>query len=127
MTTRPRLLVVDDNPAIRDLWCDTLSFLGYEVTGAADGPDALVRFDAAAYDLVLTDLQMPGMTGWQLAEAIRSRAATPVVVISGSTSAGDHERARAHGAILLQKPVPLVDLQRAVEQALHSRHHNAVS
>jgi CheY-like chemotaxis protein len=116
--TLPRVLVVDDNPAIRNLWCDTLSLLGYEVTPAADGPDALVRFDAAAYDLVLTHLLMPGMTGWQVAEAIRSRAATPVVVISGSTSAGDHERARAHGTILLQKPVKLVDLQRAVEQAL---------
>jgi CheY-like chemotaxis protein len=113
-----RVLVVDDNAAVRELWCDTLTLLGYEVTGAADGPEALVRFDAAAYDLVLTDLLMPEMSGWQVAEAIESRSKAPVILISGSASAGDHERARAHGRLLLQKPVRLADLQRAVEQAL---------
>jgi len=116
--TPPRVLVVDDNPAVRELWCDALSLLGCQVTGAEDGAAALVRFDAAAYDLVLTDLLMPGMTGWQVVEAIRRRASTPVVVISGSTSAGDHERARTHGTILLQKPVELVDLRRVVAQTL---------
>jgi len=72
--TPPRVLVVDDNSAVRDVWCDTLSLLGYEVMPAEDGPTALAHFDTAAYDLVLTDLLMPGMSGWQLAEAIRRRA-----------------------------------------------------
>jgi CheY-like chemotaxis protein len=85
--TTSRVLVVDDNPSVREM---------------------------------LTDLVMPGMSGWQLAEAIRRRAATHVVVISGSASAGDHERARAQELILLQKPVNLVDLQHAVEQSLPS-------
>jgi CheY-like chemotaxis protein len=113
-----RVLVVDDNPVIRTLWCDSLSLLGYEVTPAQDGADALARFDPAAYDLVLTDLLMPGMGGWQLAEAIRSRATTPVVVITGAASDEDHARADLHGMILLQKPLQLVELRRAVEQAL---------
>ncbi len=119
--TPPRVLVVDDNPAVRHLWCDALSLLGYEVTAAADGPDALVRFDAATYDLVLTDLRMPEMSGWQLAAAIRDRARIPVVLITGAASEEDWARARAHGMILLQKPLQLADLRRVVEQALRSR------
>jgi two-component system, NarL family, capsular synthesis sensor histidine kinase RcsC len=119
--TPPRVLVADNNPAVREVWCESLSLLGYAVTGAEDGQEALVRFDAAPYDLVLTDLGMPGMDGWQLAEAIQSRAVTPVVVISGSASDEDLAYAHAHGLILLQKPVHLVDLRRVVEQTLRNR------
>src|SRR5262245_34583785 len=118
--TPPRLLVVDDNPTVRDVWCACLIFLGYDVTSAEDGREALARFDAALYDLVLTDLGMAGMDGWQLAEAIRSRAATPIVVISGSGSPEAVARAQAEGMTLLQKPVHLADLRRTVEQTLHN-------
>jgi CheY-like chemotaxis protein len=115
----PRLLVVDDNPAIRDIWYESLSRLGYAVTVAENGYEALAQFDAAPYNLVLTNLLMPGMTGWQLVEAIRSRGATPIVVISGGASDEDLAFARAHGLILLQKPVHLVELRRVVEQTIH--------
>jgi CheY-like chemotaxis protein len=118
--TPPRVLVVDDNPAVRDVWCDTLSLLGYEVMPAEDGPAALARLDAAPYDLVLTDLLMPGMNGWELAEAIRRRAATPVVLITGEASPEDFALARSTGVTVLQKPVHIVELRRVVEQALHA-------
>src|SRR5262249_50465185 len=99
--TPPRLLVGGANPAVRDAWCACRSLLRYEVTSAEDGREAFARFDAAPYDLVLTDLGMAGMDGWQLAEAIRSRAATPIVVISGSGSPEDVARAQAEGMTLL--------------------------
>jgi CheY-like chemotaxis protein len=118
--TTPRALVVEDNPAVRDLWCDALSLSGYDVAPARDGLEALARFDAAVYDLVLTDLLMPGMSGWQLAETIRTRRTTPVVLVSGSASEEDLAVAQAQGMILLQKPVHLADLRRVVEQALHA-------
>ena len=63
----PRVLIVDDTTAVRDLWCDTLSLLGYEVMPAEDGRAALARLEAAAYDLVVIHLFMPGRSGWQLA------------------------------------------------------------
>ena len=49
--TPTRVVVVEDNPAVRDLWCDILSLSGYDVVPARDGLEALARFDAATYDL----------------------------------------------------------------------------
>jgi two-component system capsular synthesis sensor histidine kinase RcsC len=119
--TPPRLLVVDDNPGVRDVWCESLVALGYEVTAAEDGEAALARFDAAAFDVVLTDLFMPGMDGWTLAEAIWDRSAVPVILITGSAVEADVERARAQGVMLLHKPVRLADFKRVIEQALRDR------
>ena len=116
----PRLLVVDDNRALRDVWCDALTLFGYEVVPADNGAEALALFQARPFDLVLTDLVMPGMSGWQLAEAIGTRS--PIVLISGSADAADIERARRHGIRLLLKPLQLPDLRRAVEEMLRSRH-----
>ena len=124
MTARARLLVVDDHPSVREVWCDALSLLGYDVVAAGDGTEALALFDAAPYDLVLTDLMMPGMSGWQVTDAIRTRSATPVVLITGSATEETTERARGQGVVLLHKPVHLADFKRAVEEALGTRHRS---
>ena len=89
-----------------------------------DGTEALALFDAAPYDLVLTDLMMPGMSGWQVTDAIRTRSATPVVLITGSATEETTERARGRGMVLLHKPVQLADFKRAVEEALGTRHRS---
>ena len=60
----PLILVAEDEPAIRETLCDELSAAGYRTVSAADGGDALLRFESDAPDLVLTDLAMPGMSGW---------------------------------------------------------------
>jgi len=118
MTPRAHLLVVDDNPAVRDVWCESLIALGYDVTAAEDGDAALARFDAVPFDAVLTDLFMPGMDGWKLAETIWSRSSVPVILITGSAVDADVERARARGVVLLHKPVHLADFKRVIEGAL---------
>jgi two-component system, NtrC family, response regulator GlrR len=116
--TPPRLLIVDDHASVRDVWCENLTALGYEVTAAEDGDAALARFDATAFDLVLTDLFMPGRDGWALAEEIWSRSPVPVILISGSAMDVDVERACAQGAVLLHKPVRLADFKRAIDTVL---------
>jgi len=83
---------------------------------ANDGEQALALLQADAYDLVLTDLFMPGMSGWTLLETIRERFAT--LLITGSGVPADSERAEAEGGVLLHKPVHLHELQGAVERAL---------
>jgi len=117
----PRLLVVKDNRAVRELWCDALTMRGYDPVPAENGAAALAVYDPGSFDLVGTDLLMPGMSGWQVAEVIRARTGIPIVVVTGSVAEEDTERARARGIPLLQKPVKLADLGRVVDEALRGR------
>ncbi len=116
-----RLLVIDDDPAVRSVLCDLLSGLGYAVDGAPDGAEGLARFGQGGYDLVLTDLAMPSLSGLEVAEAVRSESAvTPVILVTGSATDLDAQRADALGVAILHKPVPFQDLRAAVGQALSS-------
>ncbi len=119
---RPRALVIDDQAAIRDLLREILGLLGFEVDGAASGAEGLALFEQRAYDLVTTDLMMPGMTGWEVVEAIRRRApGLGVIMVTGSASNLDTERAKEQAVTLLPKPFRLEELKGAVEQALRIR------
>src|SRR5271157_2711759 len=79
-----RLLVVDDEPSIRDLIQTSLSMEGYEVRVAQDGFDALAQMRGALPDLILTDLKMPNMSGFELLSVVRTRfPQIPTIAISG--------------------------------------------
>jgi CheY-like chemotaxis protein len=114
--------VIDDDPTVRSVLRDLLSGLGYAVDDAPGGAEGLAIFRRGGYDLVLTDLAMPGTSGWEVAEVVRSVSiTTPVILVTGSTSDLDMERASLLGVATLHKPVPLEELQRLVRQALASR------
>jgi two-component system KDP operon response regulator KdpE len=89
----PRVLVVDDDPAIRRALAAELGAAGYEVLEAADGADGLRQFEAHEPDLVLTDLAMPVADGFELVAGLRQRAKTPVIVLS--VRGGDADKIRA--------------------------------
>jgi DNA-binding response OmpR family regulator len=79
-----RLLVVDDEPPIRDLFQCSLSREGYDVRVARDGFDALAQMRGALPDLILTDLKMPNMSGFELLSVVRRRfPQIPTIAISG--------------------------------------------
>jgi len=79
-----RLLVVDDEPSIRDLLQTSLSMQGYEVRVAKDGFDALAQMRGALPDLILTDLKMPNMSGFEFLSVVRRRfPQIPTIAISG--------------------------------------------
>ena len=83
-TTRPRVLVVDDEASIRDLLAKTLTMSDYDVDTAPDGRSALERMRLCPYDLLIADLRMPGMDGLAvIREARRYKADLPVIVITG--------------------------------------------
>jgi CheY-like chemotaxis protein len=63
---RVRVLVVDDNPLVRDMLGDFVRVAGYDVTVSAEGVDAVTRLTEERYDVLLTDIKMPAMDGWQL-------------------------------------------------------------
>lgn len=71
-----RILVVDDLPYVREALAELLRGAGYDVVPLESGPAALAELERHAADLVLTDLHMPEMTGWDLARAVRARNVT---------------------------------------------------
>jgi len=86
-TDRPRVLVVDDEASIRDLLEKTLTMSDYQVDTAPDGRSALERMRMYSYDLLISDLKMPGMDGLAvIREARRLKADLPVIVITGFSS-----------------------------------------
>lgn len=105
-TTRPRILVVDDEASIRDLLSKTLALADYDVDLAPDGRSAVERLRMLTYDLLITDLKMPGMDGLGvIREARRLNADLPVIIITGfSTEASAIEAANLGVAGYLTKP-----------------------
>ena len=84
---RPRVLVVDDEASIRDLLSKTLALAEYDVDLAPDGRTALERLRILPYDLLITDLKMPGVDGLAvIREARRLKADIPVIIITGFSS-----------------------------------------
>ena len=103
---RPRVLVVDDEASIRDLLSKTLALADYDVDVAPDGRAALERLRLFGYDLLITDLKMPGMDGLSVIhEARRLNADLPVIIITGfSTESSAIEAANLGVAGYLTKP-----------------------
>jgi DNA-binding response OmpR family regulator len=87
--TAPHILVVDDDPDIRDVVSDYLGGNDMRVTTASSGRDMFACFDREAIDLVLLDLRLPGEDGLQLANQLRSRATVPIVLLTGRNEEAD--------------------------------------
>ena len=111
------VLVVDDQPEIRNLMVEILKKRGYQVSTASDGHDALTQFSLARPDLVITDLTMPGLNGYQLCRIIRRISSVPVLVMSAQM--GTEDMAYRMGAdAFIPKPFDLEDLWAEIEELL---------
>jgi signal transduction histidine kinase/CheY-like chemotaxis protein len=101
-----RILVVDDEEPVRELLSDILEDEGVEVTLAANGAEALARFEPGRFDAVLTDIGMPGMNGWELLRQISERdRQVPLAVITGwGELVSTHEEKAARVEWVLTKP-----------------------
>jgi CheY-like chemotaxis protein len=114
-----RILVVEDEPVLRDLFADLIRGCGYHVEVAADASEALARLRTEPFDVLATDILLPGMDGWQLiANAINEQPMLRLVAMTGADAREDRERAAALGVPVLQKPFRLLELQDALRQAL---------
>jgi two-component system NtrC family sensor kinase len=123
--TPARILVVDDEPAIAMLLADVLSSDGHHVDVAPNGAVALDRLRAQAYDLVLSDIEMPELDGIALYEAVAQAAPgleQRIVFVTGTAARPRVARfLAATGAPVLEKPVPLAELRRRVRAFLDGR------
>jgi len=117
---RPKILIVDDEQAVRDLLSKTLTMAEYEVDTASDGRTALERLHSSAYDLLITDLKMPGMDGLSvIREARRQSPDLPVIIITGySTEASAIEAINLGVTGYLTKPFRLPRILAATARAL---------
>lgn len=117
---RPRVLVVDDEASIRDLLAKTLALAEYDVDLASDGRTALERLRIVPYDLLITDLKMPGVDGLAvIREARRMKADIPVIIITGfSTEASAIEAVNLGVAGYLTKPFRVPRVLAAAAKAL---------
>jgi excisionase family DNA binding protein len=117
---RPHILVVDDEGAVRDLLAKTLTMADYDVDAAKDGQEAIERLRTITYDLLITDLKMPGMDGLAvIREARRISSDLPIIVITGySTEASAIEAINLGVAGYLTKPFRLPRILAAAARAL---------
>jgi len=120
MSALRKVLVVDDDPVVGNSFNRVLSEKGYIVVTAADGFDALMKLQAEKYDVVFTDIRMPGMDGLEVAEQVKaSQPWTPVVVVTGYGTAANEERARAAGVSdFLRKPLSPEMIEVSAAKAL---------
>lgn len=116
----PRILVVDDEASIRDLLSKTLALADYDIDTAPDGRTAVGRLRAEQYDLLITDLKMPGMDGLTLIREARQLAPTlPVVIITAySTEASAIEAINLGVSGYLTKPFRITKILSTAAKAL---------
>ena len=112
-----KVLVIEDEPLIRDIYAEFLALLGHEADLVADVRGGLARFDPRVHQVVITDFLMPGLTGLEIAEAIRRAGhTTPIVLISGSAEQPDERRAAQAGLHFLRKPISFAQFRAALTE-----------
>ncbi len=123
MNRKPRILVVDDEEVARKNVSHVLQKDAYEVVTAEDGREALAKLSADPFDVVLSDLRMPGVNGMEMLEKIRlSRPDTRVIMVTGYATVSSAVEAMKKGAFsYISKPFKLEEVRTAVKEALESR------
>lgn len=115
-----RILIVDDNPDVANMLAANLGGAGHEVSVATNGKDALERARASVPDVVLLDIGMAGVTGYDVARTLRENAETRGVLLIAVTGwAGEGNRQRAMEAGFdhhLTKPVKTAELLSIIEE-----------
>ncbi len=116
---RLSILAVDDDENIRSVLSEMLDFLGHKVEAAEDGKRALDFLEKQSFDLVITDLGMPGISGWEVTRAAKEKnKATPVILISGWGTQIDPAKVSEVGIDkVLPKPFHMDDIRRAIGEA----------
>ena len=121
----PKILLVEDNEMNRDMLSRRLARSGYEVVLAVDGAEGVAMAASAAPDLVLMDMSLPVLDGWEATRRLKSDPATrglPVIALTAHAMSGDEEKAREAGCDDFDtKPVEYTRLLSKIEGLLQKR------
>jgi CheY-like chemotaxis protein len=119
---RPRVLIVDDYPDAREMYSEYLQFSGFDVVEATNGMEALQRAVDTEPDIILMDLSLPVMDGWEATRRLKAdkrTASIPVVALTGHALAGISEGARKAGCdAFVTKPCLPEDLVKEIRKVL---------
>jgi CheY-like chemotaxis protein len=121
MNAKPQVLVIDDDAVVGRSFERVLSGKGYEVSTALNGEDALHTMEGKDFDVVFTDIKMPGIDGLEVTERIKAKCPwTPVVVVTGYGNAENEARASVLGANgFVRKPLTPEIIESITLKALH--------
>jgi CheY-like chemotaxis protein len=121
-TAAPMVLLVEDHESSADGYAQLLAGAGYRVARAKNGYEALAEVSRAAPSVVLLDLKLPKLDGWELLERLKADAAmasVPIIVVTGDSLPTHHEMARSRGAMaVLSKPIVPGELLTVLRDAL---------
>ncbi len=117
-----RILVIEDEPEVRTVLAELLSEAGYVVVEAGDGPDGLGCFEREPFDLVITDVSMPGLSGWDVAAGCRARAPQcRIGLVTGWGDQLDPDAVKRIGiTFVIAKPFEAASVLRHVADALRA-------
>src|ERR1700690_3550948 len=120
MAEKSRILVVDDEDALRSVLSNELVGAGYDVSTAADGDEAMSTVQNKKFDLVLLDIKMPRVDGFEVLKFIRkSFPAIKVIMLTGFADLKNAIESKKHGAQdFVSKPYDLIDLLTTIERVL---------
>jgi len=114
-----RILICEDEPDIITILSSSLIAEGYDVSSASTGEELLRMFPGAPPDLVLLDVKLPGMNGWEVLDWIRTRSNCPVIMLTAYGRMADKVRGLSRGADdYITKPFKLVEVRARIEAVL---------
>ncbi len=118
-TDTPRILLVDDEESLQKLLSYPLRSDGYEVVAAADGQEALDRFDEAQFDLVVLDVMLPRVDGFDVCRKLRARSAVPIIMLTAKAEEFDKVLGLELGADdYITKPFSMREFRSRVKAVL---------
>src|SRR5437867_5313032 len=120
MADKSRILVVDDEEALRTVLSSELNSGGYDVTTASDGDETIASVQNKKFDLVLLDIKMPKVDGFEVLKFIKKTSPTvKVIMLTGFADLKNAIESKKHGAEdFVSKPYDLVDLLTTIERVL---------
>jgi DNA-binding response OmpR family regulator len=114
-----KILIVDDDPSIRKFLGANLTARGYQVLEAEGGPTALKLLEGESVGLILLDIMMPEMDGFEVCRQIRKNAQTPILMLSAREGETDGEKCKACGANqYITKPFVLKEILKQIQEMI---------
>ena len=113
-----KILIIEDNADSREIFRTVLEIAHYEVTEAVDGEDAVKKIEEAEYSVILVDLSLPKISGWDLIEIIKKKyPSTPLIAATAHAMSGDRDKALNAGCDdYISKPLKPSDLVKKVNK-----------